>query len=44
MQVDAALGRVDEVIEDLLVELKEKDIYDCVNIVIVSDHGERKCC
>lgn len=29
--------------EDLLVELKERDIYDCVNIIIVSDHGERKC-
>ena len=40
VQVDAALGRVDEVIEDLIVELKSRDIYDCVNIIIVSDHGE----
>ena len=40
MQVDAALGRVDEVIEDLIVELKARDIYDCVNIIIVSDHGK----
>jgi ectonucleotide pyrophosphatase/phosphodiesterase family protein 1/3 len=30
---------VDEVIEDLIVELKSRDIYDCVNIIIVSDHG-----
>ena len=40
VQVDAVLGRVDEVIENLIVELKERDIYDCVNIIIVSDHGE----
>ena len=40
MQVDAALGRVDEVIETLIVELKERDIFDCVNIIIVSDHGK----
>ena len=40
VQVDAALGRVDEVVEDLLLGLKERDIYDCVNVIIVSDHGE----
>ena len=38
-QVAAALGRVDEVIEDIIVRLKAKDIYVCVNIVVVSDHG-----
>ena len=40
VQVDAALGRVDEVVEDLLLGLKERDIYNCVNVIIVSDHGE----
>jgi ectonucleotide pyrophosphatase/phosphodiesterase family protein 1/3 len=39
VQVDAALGRVDEVIEDLIVELKMRGIYDCINIIVVSDHG-----
>ena len=38
-QVDAALGRVDAVIEDLIVELKMRGIYDCINIIVVSDHG-----
>ena len=39
VKVDAALGRVDEVIEDLIVELKMRGIYDCINIIVVSDHG-----
>ena len=38
-QVDAALGRVDDVIEDLIVELKMRGIYDCINVIVVSDHG-----
>ena len=39
--MDAALGRVDEVMEELVVQLKKRDIYDCVNLIIVSDHGNR---
>ena len=39
LQVEAALGRVDEVIEDLIVGLKVRGIYDCVNVIVVSDHG-----
>ena len=31
---------MDEALTGLVVELKERGIYDCVNIIIVSDHGE----
>ena len=27
--------------EELVVQLKKRDIYDCVNLIIVSDHGNR---
>ena len=40
MQVNEALKRVDTVIEKFINGLKDRDIYDCVNFIIVSDHGE----
>ena len=40
MQVNDALKRVDTVIEKFINGLKDREIYDCVNFIIVSDHGE----
>ena len=39
-QVNQALVKVDEVIKEFTNGLKEKEIFDCVNFIIVSDHGE----
>ena len=39
-QVNQALVKVDEVIKEFTDGLKEKEIFDCVNFIIVSDHGE----
>ena len=40
MQVNDALQRVDTVIEKFINGLKNREIYDCVNFIILSDHGE----
>ena len=39
MQVNKALSYVDKTLESLFAGLKEKKVEDCVNIMIVSDHG-----
>ena len=39
-QVNNSLGVVDSAVSALINKLKENNIYDCVNIIIVSDHGE----
>ena len=39
-QVNQALVKVDMVIKEFTDGLKEKEIFDCVNFIIVSDHGE----
>ena len=39
MQVDAALSRVDDTMKSLFDGLKERGVEDCVNLIIVSDHG-----
>lgn len=39
-QVNNSLGVVDSAVSVLINKLKENNIYDCVNIIIVSDHGE----
>ena len=39
-QVNTSLGVVDSAVSVLIDKLKEDNIYDCVNIIIVSDHGE----
>eukprot|EP00731_Ephydatia_muelleri_P012088 Em0006g982a len=38
-QVHAAIGNVDAIIESLFVGLQQRGIEDCVNVMIVSDHG-----
>lgn len=38
-EVNTALGQVDEAIRRLWEGLQEKGIEECVNIMIVSDHG-----
>ena len=37
--MNAALSRVDKTMESLFAGLKQRGVEDCVNIVIVSDHG-----
>ena len=39
VQVNAALSRVDNTMKSLFEGLKERGVEDCVNIIIVSDHG-----
>ena len=39
-QVNQALVKVDGVIKEFIDCLKKKKIFDCVNFIIVSDHGE----
>ena len=39
LQVNAALTRVDNTIESLFGGLKERGVENCVNVIIVSDHG-----
>ena len=39
-QINQALVKVDEVIKEFTDGLKGKEIFDCVNFIIVSDHGE----
>ena len=41
--MDAALGFVDEAIETLFYGLRKRGILDCVNVMLVSDHGEFWC-
>ncbi len=38
-EIKLALGEVDGAIRLLMGELKKRNISDCVNIVITSDHG-----
>ena len=37
--MNAALSRVDKTIESLYAGLKERGVEDCVNVIIISDHG-----
>jgi ectonucleotide pyrophosphatase/phosphodiesterase family protein 1/3 len=37
--VNTALSRVDDTMKSLFDGLKERGVEDCVNIIIVSDHG-----
>ena len=39
VQVNEALSRVDKTVESLFAGLKERGVEDCVNLIIVSDHG-----
>ena len=39
-QINQTLVKVDEVIKEFTNGLKDKEIFDCVNFIIVSDHGE----
>ena len=39
MQVNAALSRVDDTIKSLFDGLRERGVEECVNVIIVSDHG-----
>lgn len=38
-QVDEAVGEVDAILQTLFVGLAERNISNCVNVMIVSDHG-----
>lgn len=40
LQVNTALVGVDETVKSLFAGLEERGIADCVNVMIVSDHGE----
>ena len=37
--MNAALSRVDNTMKSLIDGLRERGIEDCVNLIIVSDHG-----
>lgn len=37
--MNAALSRVDKTVESLFAGLRERGVEDCVNVIIVSDHG-----
>ena len=37
--MNAALARVDNTVKSLFAGLKERRVEDCVNVIIVSDHG-----
>ena len=37
--MNAALSRVDDIIKSLFDGLKERGVEECVNVIIVSDHG-----
>ena len=39
IQVNVALSRVDNTIKSLFDGLKERGVENCVNLIIVSDHG-----
>lgn len=39
MQVNKALNYVDKTIKTLFAGLKERKVEDCVNVMIISDHG-----
>ena len=39
MQVNKALSYVDKTMESLFTGLKEKKVENCINVMIVSDHG-----
>lgn len=42
--MDDALVNVDSVvIQSLMNGLKDRGLYDCVNIIVVSDHGNCVC-
>ena len=44
VQVNEALQRVDRTIESLFAGLTTRGIKDCVNVIIVSDHGKTISC
>ena len=37
--MNSALTRVDNTVKSLFDGLKERGVEDCVNLIIVSDHG-----
>ena len=37
--MNAALTRVDDTVKRLFAGLEERGVKDCVNVIIVSDHG-----
>ena len=39
IQIGAALQKVDDAIAKLMEGLYEKNLHNCVNLVVVSDHG-----
>ena len=39
IQVNGNLTRVDQTVERLFAGLKERGMEECVNVIIVSDHG-----
>ena len=39
VQVNNALSRVDKMMESLFAGLKQRGVGECVNIIIISDHG-----
>ena len=44
MQVNEALQRVDRTIKSLFAGLTMRGIKECVNVIIVSDHGKTISC
>ena len=39
-QVNEALREVDEAVGKLMDGLVERELHDCVNVIVVADHGE----
>jgi ectonucleotide pyrophosphatase/phosphodiesterase family protein 1/3 len=39
IQVNTALSRVDNIMKSLFDGLRERGVEECVNLIIVSDHG-----
>ena len=44
LQVNEALQRVDRTIKSLFAGLTMRGIRDCVNVIIISDHGKTISC
>ena len=42
-QVNDALREVDGVIGAFISGLKDRGVFDCVNMLLVTDHGECVC-
>ena len=43
MQVNDTLREVDGVIGAFISGLKDRGVFDCVNMLLVTDHGECVC-